>query len=74
MKNLNPRLGTETKQDFPRKLGGVLSFLPLLSKLLFEHSHDKIFLNPEEKQGKINFPGIFEKSYTARNSQKPRYV
>lgn len=24
--NLNPRQGTETKQDFPRKLGGVLSF------------------------------------------------
>lgn len=64
--NLNPRQGTENKQDFPRNLGGVLSFLPLHNKLLFEYSRDKIFLNPEEKSGKINFLGIFEKSYTAK--------
>ncbi|UEA71920.1 hypothetical protein LK430_08705 [Acidaminococcus fermentans DSM 20731] len=58
---------------FPQKTWGSPVFLPLLSELLFERSHDKIFLNPEEKPGKINFLGIFEKSYTAKNPQKPRY-
>ena len=57
---------TEGGDSIHRIFKRLLSFLSLRNKLLFEYSRDKIFLNPEEKSGKINFLGIFEKSYTAK--------